>query len=151
MSKKKKKDYDQRRLTASFVEGLFISGPLMHFGYNYFENLIPIHGSRRNQNIAAIAHVLADSIILDSIFVATKIFTTGVLEGHSVIEDIVPQFQNDYIDTMKTSWLTSTGLLPLEFACFRLLPTSLRPLSMDMTSVVWDGVISYKAHEARHS
>eukprot|EP01083_Nonionella_stella_P118371 353362_1 len=80
----KTKSYDMRRSLACLIEGICITGPLMHFGYGYFEKLIPIQqqsGIGKTSNVAAIAHVLADSIILDSIFVATKISITGILEG----------------------------------------------------------------------
>ena len=145
-----RKKYDTRRLGACFAEGLFISGPLMHFGYDYFERIIPVQSSLgRHSNVAAITHVLADCVFLDSVFVATKILTTGLLEGHSLRNVIIPEFQNDYRNTMMASWVTSTGLFPLEFICFRYLPISLRTLSMNMTSILWDGVVSYKAHESR--
>ena len=146
------KGYDKRRLWACFTEGMFIAGPLMHFGYSWFESILPIHNgisSSQGSNIAAATQVIADSIILDSIFVATKILSTGILEGLSFHNDIIPQFQNEYWDTMKASWVTSIGLFPVEFACFRYLPLSLRTFSMSITSIIWDSVVSHKAHESR--
>ena len=142
--------YDRRRLWASLAGGVFVDGPLMHFGYNYFESVIPIQNSMgKSSNRAAILHLLADCVILDSIFVASSFLTTGLLEGHSFQKDIVPQFKNDYLSTMKASWVTSSGLSPLEFACFRFLPVSLRAFAMSMTSIIWDSVISHNVHESR--
>jgi hypothetical protein len=141
---------DKRRSCACFVEGFLIAGPLMHFGYNVFESILPIqNGSNAERSLAAALHAIADIVFLDTVFVATKMLSTGLLEGHSFENDIVPQFNNDYWSTVRASWVTSTGLFPLEFACFRFVPISLRSFSMSMTSIVWDCVVSLKSHEAR--
>jgi hypothetical protein len=138
-------NYDLRRGIAIMGDGLFISGPLMHWGYGLFEKILPVHS-----NLAAITHVIADSLILDTVFVATTLVGTGLMEGLNFHQEIVPQLKNDYIPSMKASCATSVGLAPLEFVCFRYLPVSLRTLAINGVDVVWSGVISFMTHRSRH-
>jgi hypothetical protein len=138
--------YDARRGLAILVDGMLISGPIMHFGYNLFEQIVPIAQGR---SLAAMIHVVADSIVLDSIFVGTAMVGTGLMEGYRFRKDIVPQLKRDYANTLKASWCTSATLLPLEFVCFRFLPVTLRTLAMNLTDVIWGGVVSFMAHRSR--
>ena len=143
--------YDLRRGASLFVDGILFTGPLLHWGYDFFEKVIPVGNgsSRKGGSLAAILHVLGDALILDPVFVATAFTTSGLLEGQSFRDDIIPQFQNDYKKTIRMSWTMSTGLMPLEFICFRYLPLSYRVLSINLTSILWDGAISFSAHKAR--
>lgn len=137
--------YDSRRGLSILTGGLFVSGPLMHLGYNLFEHILPVHGS-----LAALTHLVADMLILDSLFVATAFINTGIMEGYDLRRHIIPQFQRDYADTLKASWATSIMLMPLGFLCFRFLPVTLRTVAMNLTDVVWDAIISFMTHRNRH-
>jgi hypothetical protein len=99
-------------------------------------------------HVAAFIHVLADILILDSTFVALTILLTGVLEGipYPILMD---QFRNDYIGTLRASWITSMILFPLQFCMFRFLPLRLRVLAVNFLDVIWDAVLSFNAHRSR--
>jgi hypothetical protein len=140
--------YSLRRGLSILTDGLFISGPLMHFGYNFFESIMPINVGGGSSSLAAMAHVLADSVLLDSIFVASTFIVTGVMEGYTY-KQLVPQLRSDYVPTLKASWATSLFLLPFEFACFRYLPLTFRVMSVNFLDVVWDAVVSFMAHRSR--
>lgn len=140
--------YDLRRGLAILVDGLIISGPLMHWGYNFFEHVLPISGAQ-NRGMAAMAHVVADSVFLDAIFVGTAFVMTGLMEGYRLRRDIWPQIRTDYGPTLRASWATSLILMPLEFVCFRFLPVSFRTLAMNLTDIIWDTVVSFMAHRSR--
>lgn len=136
--------YNLRRGLSLLADGVFISGPLMHFGYNLFESILPAGTS----SLAALSHVVADSILLDSFFVANAFVVTGIAEGYTP-KDLIPQFQADYIPTLKASFATTVSLLPLSFACFRYLPVSFRVLAVNFVDVVWNAVISFMTHRSR--
>lgn len=136
--------YDRRRGFSILIDGLIISGPLMHLAYELFENVMPSSSS----SWAAMSHVLADSILLDSIFVATTFVVTGLMEGYTH-KQLIPQMKKDYKSTLMASWVTSIGLLPLEFVCFRYLPVPLRVLAVNCIDVIWDTVVSFFAHRNR--
>ena len=139
--------YDMRRGLAILVDGMFISGPIMHWGYDCMERILPISQGR---SLAALIHVIADSLVLDSIFVGTAIVGTGLMEGYRFRRDIVPQLKRDYANALKAGWATSATLMPLEFVCFRFLPVTLRTVAMNLTDVIWNGIISFMAHRGRH-
>jgi protein Mpv17 len=140
--------YHLRIGLAILVDGLIISGPLMHWGYNFFEYVLPISGAQHRW-VAALAHVVADSVFLDAIFVGTAFIVTGLMEGYRLRRDIWPQFRTDYGPTLRASWATSLILMPLEFVCFRFLPVSFRTLAMNLTDIIWDTVVSFMAHRSR--
>jgi len=135
-----------RRTFALFVDGLF-SGPVMHFAYEFFEMIIPTSGNV--SSFAAISHCIADSIFLDSFFVATSFFYTGLVEGLSVRRDIIPQLRKDYIPAVKAGFLSSIGLMPLEFLIFRFLPLSIRSFAVNFLDIIWCAVISFMTHRSR--
>lgn len=145
-------NYHSRRGLSILADGMLVSGPLMHLGYNLFETIIPVahHSSSLASSLAALSHVLADSIILDSIFIASTFIMTGIFEGCSIRKELIPQFRVDYLPSLKASWLTSMALLPIEFVCFRCLPLSFRVLAVNFIDVVWDAVISFMAHRNRN-
>jgi hypothetical protein len=140
--------YSSRRGLSILTDGIFISGPLMHFGYNLFEHIMPIAVGGGSSSLAAMTHVLADSVLLDSIFVASTFIVTGVMEGYTY-KQLAHQLRSDYVPTLKASWATSLFLLPFEFACFRYLPLTFRVMSVNFLDVVWDAVVSFMAHRSR--
>lgn len=153
--------YDIRRGMSTLMDGLFISGPLMHIGYDWFESIFPINTSHAATSssssggggdttgwFAAILHVIADSVLLDSFFVASKFFTTGLMEGITV-HDLLRQFYSTYIPSLQASWITSILLCPIQLSCFCYLPLSFRVLSVNIIDVVWDAVLSFMTHRNR--
>jgi hypothetical protein len=143
--------YHRRRGMSVLCNGALLTGPLMHFGYELFETVLPIAGATASataSSLAAIAHVLADSVLLDSVFVATSFLTTGAMEGIR-IRELIPQFKKHYLNSLKASWATNILLLPIQYSCFRYLPVDFRVLSVNFIDIMWDGVISFMAHRSR--
>ena len=146
--------YSVRRGLAVFVDGL-LSGPLMHMGYATMERLVPTTTNNSTaptsslaSNTAAMVHVLLDTVLLDSFFVGTTMFLTGLLEGVP-LGRLASQVRADYGATIRASWMTSILLCPLQFACFRYLPLRLRVLAVNCIDVVWDAVLSFYTHRSR--
>lgn len=139
--------YDFRRGLARFLECLLISSPLMHYGYDLFESIMPVVGGAGiYRSLAALSHVLADCIFLDGIFVGTAILATGLMEGHSLRKHVLPNLRNVYFPTLKASIMTSGALVPLQFLSFRFLPVQLRVLSVNAVDLIWTGVVSFVSH-----
>jgi hypothetical protein len=139
--------YDRRRGLSIVGGSILVTGPLLHLAYNLLEDLIPVAGGGAAASMAALTQVLINDFFLDAIFVATTFVTTGVAEGYS--RQIIPQLRNDYVATVKASWATSLGLMPLEFVCFRFLPLSFRVLGMNFIDIFWEALISYMVHRRR--
>ena len=144
--------YDVRRGLSAMASAIIFTGPILHYSYDLFERLLPVSKMPKGfRTLASSAHVMADALLLDSVFVALNMLVTGVLEGYKLREDIIPQFQADYMGTLKTSWGMSAIIAPYQLVCFRFLPASLRVLGVNFSDVAWDGVVSYKNHMARGS
>ncbi|KAL3790593.1 hypothetical protein HJC23_008799 [Cyclotella cryptica] len=144
--------YNIRRGIARFLECLLISSPLMHYGYDLFERIVPTTSSAASglsASLAAISHVVADSVFLDGIFVMTGIIATGLLEGHP-LRKVLPNLRNVYVPTLKASVVTSSALMPLQFLSFRFLPVQLRVLSVNAVDLIWTGVVSFVSHSDSH-
>ena len=144
------KNYDRRRGLSKFADSLLITGPLLHFAYDWLENLIPIAsvmGSPLSASLAAFSQVLIDDFVFDAIFVAIMFISTGIGEGYT--KQLIPQFKKDFVPAVKTSWKTSIFLMPLEFCLFRFLPLSLRVLGMNIIDIIWEAMVSYMIHRRR--
>jgi hypothetical protein len=140
--------YDVRRGMARFLECLLVSSPLMHVGYELFERVMPVvsSGPKIYRNLAALSHVVADSVFLDGIFVCTGIVATGLLEGRSLRRHVLPNLRNVYLPTLRASVVTSSALMPLQFLSFRFLPIQLRVLSVNAVDLIWTAVVSFVSH-----
>ena len=143
------KNYDLRRGMSFFGENIFISGPLLHFAYNFMEDILPTTVGGRSAVLAAMGHALLDNFVLDTIFLAIMFVTTGIAEGYA--NEIIPQFKQDFVPTLKTGWLTGLCLLPVQFLPFRFFPLSLRVLGVNIIDVFWEAYISYMVHRRRRA
>jgi hypothetical protein len=112
------------------------------------EQFLPVSGP--SASLAALAQVLINDFVLDSAFVAILFLTTGAAEGYTR-KQVLSQFRNDYFKTVRTGWATSIMLIPLEVACFRLLPLHFRVLGMNIIDIFWEATISYNVHKNRKS
>ncbi|VEU35359.1 unnamed protein product [Pseudo-nitzschia multistriata] len=141
------KDYDRRRGISILGENMLISGPLLHFSYNFMEQLIPTNGGGKSAFLAALSHSLIDNFILDTIFLAIMFVTTGIAEGY--VQEIIPQFKKDFFPTLRTGWIAGICLLPVQFLIFRFLPLSLRVLGVNIIDMFWGAYVSYMVHRRR--
>ncbi len=145
-----RKRFDRRRAWTNVVDGMFVTGPMLHFSYNFLESLLPVSGaaSGLGASIAALTQVLIDDFILDGIFVGIMFITTGLGEGCK-LRDIFQQIRKDYVGAVRMSWATSILVMPLEFMLFRFFPLSVRVLGMNFIDIIWEGMVSYLVHKRR--
>lgn len=151
-------NYDRRRGLTNFADSALVCGPLLHYGYSWLEDAIPVVNPCRtaaasswcawSASHAAAAHVLIDDFVFDAIFIAIMFISTGLGEGYS-IHQILLQLQREYVPAVKTMWKAGFFLMPLEFCLFRFLPLSLRVLGMNFVEIIWDSLVSYMIHKHR--
>jgi len=133
---------DLRRQLFSAGESIFISGPMMHYAFETFEALLPIEGSEGfARTLTSIAHVAADTFMMDAFYIASMFVTSCAVEGD--FQSLLPRMKVDFIPTLKATWITSGTLAPLEVLIFQYLPLSLRCLALNFTDVIWTVVTSY--------
>mmetsp|Transcript_27608 Transcript_27608/g.66364 ORF Transcript_27608/g.66364 Transcript_27608/m.66364 type:complete len:303 (+) Transcript_27608:277-1185(+) len=186
--------YTFRRGLALFIDGLVLSGPLLHYCFDLMERWIPtstgeISGDdtsslspssswpgTSDEIIATCLQVLINDIIIDSIYIILSFVFTSIFEGDYKINDIRrtttmtskssatttvtkqlktttknlwTALRQDIFPSIKASWFTSLGLIPVEFVCFRCLHVSLRVLAMNFIDLVWGAIISFVSHRSK--
>lgn len=151
------KGYDLRRGLSLFADGLFLSGPLLHYCFEWMEDAWPTtsEGGDNNDGIvglsrpmATLCHVFVNDYIIDSVYIGLSFVFTGVVEGYSLGE-VAEIFRKDYRATVRASWLTSLGLIPVEIMCFGYLSLSFRVLAMNFVDLLWGAIVSFYSHRSR--
>ncbi|KAL7527864.1 hypothetical protein ACHAXR_002171 [Thalassiosira sp. AJA248-18] len=164
---------DKRRMMALFIDGMVITGPLLHYVYEFYERVLPTHDNSNNstndnhhqssaassaeanrQNnrflIPALIHVLFDNFIMVSVYIAVLMVTTGLLEGRHYA--FIPhELKHNLVPAILVSWRVSImGFVPMQLLAFHYLPMKLRVLAVNVLDVIWVTVMSYVTHRNRH-
>ena len=157
---------DRRRSFGVSFEGALVSGPIMHFAYDFLEGIVPIHeedgfmmeNDEKQTNIrdkkgaitkwtAAVFHVTVDNFILGPLFVVTMMITTAIIEER--YKTMWKEFAVDFRPALIASLISSLSFVPMQLFAFRLLPVKFRLLYMNFQDVIWNAVVSYMAHKSR--
>ena len=139
-----------RSLTIA-AEGLLISGPLLHLAYNWMDEHIDLEKvfgeSDASKWMRCALQVTFDMLIMDSIFVATLMVTSAILQGR--YNSVRHELRFDYLPAVRVSWLSSFSMTPLQFLNFAYIPVQFRVLITNLEDVVWNAAVSYMAHKSR--
>eukprot|EP00545_Synedropsis_sp_CCMP1620_P005840 CAMPEP_0119015788 /NCGR_PEP_ID=MMETSP1176-20130426/11628_1 /TAXON_ID=265551 /ORGANISM="Synedropsis recta cf, Strain CCMP1620" /LENGTH=236 /DNA_ID=CAMNT_0006969109 /DNA_START=210 /DNA_END=920 /DNA_ORIENTATION=+ len=142
--------YDLYRALSVSLEGLLVSGPLMHYFYEFLESVIPVESadtSNLEKWLIVIFQVLLDCLLMNFIYVATLMITTAILEGR--IRQITAELKLEYWNGVKISWASSLCFAPMQCFLFRYIPVVYRVLAMNLQDIVWNASVSYVAHRSR--
>ena len=146
-SNQKEKAYDLRRGLSLFCDGLLLSGPLLHYCFEWMEEIWPTGGDEVIV-LATLCHVFVNDYIIDSIYIGLSFVFTGVIEGYT-LGQVAEIFRKDYGATVRASWMTSLGLIPVEIWCFGYLSLSFRVLAMNFVDLLWGAIVSFYSHRSR--
>jgi len=154
----KNQGYDVRRGVSLLVDGFVLSGPLMHYCYEWMEEHWPTTseggldedevGGLLERPLTTLFHVFVNDYFLDTTYIALSFVFTGVVEGYSS-KEICRIIRKDFWGTVRASWLTSFGLIPVEIVCFGYLSLSFRVLAMNFVDLLWGAIISFYSHKSR--
>lgn len=131
--------WEYRRSLGCFVDGVFITGPLLHWTYDFLEHIIPSIGGSA---WATLAQVMIDEFICDPIDVGLYLIATSIVEGKNVME----RLREKYWITLIEGMATSLALCPIQFISFRYLPVETRVLVVNLCDLIWMSIVSYIAH-----
>lgn len=137
---------DWRRSATLAAESLFVSGPLLHYGYGWMDSLFD---EATTSWISSLCQVLIDIFIMDSFFTGTLMVVSALLQGQT-LRSIVHELRTDYPAAVVAAWASSLSMSPLQFCNFLFIPVKLRVLVTNMQDVIWNAVVSYMAHRNRH-
>jgi hypothetical protein len=161
----------RRRLLGIAFECSAVSGPIMHYAYDFLESIVPIQDvdddddekqTLENANVynggksissmkkwaAALFHVLSDTFLLGPIYVLSMMATSSLFEGR--MNTFKADLALDFFPTFKASIYSSLGFLPMQVFAFRMLPSQFRLLYMNLQDIIWNAVVSFMAHKSRH-
>mmetsp|Transcript_23698 Transcript_23698/g.68117 ORF Transcript_23698/g.68117 Transcript_23698/m.68117 type:complete len:264 (-) Transcript_23698:112-903(-) len=142
-------NFDVRRGMSMAADGLFLSGPLLHYAFEVMERALPTEEEDAGLfSMATMWHVLANDYIVDTIYLFFSFIFVAVAEG--LAQDLPQLIRKDMVAIWKTSWRTSVMLMPVEYLCFSRLPLQLRVLSMNCVDILWGAIISFVTHHRRH-
>lgn len=138
--------YDKRRGFALYIDGIVLSGPLLHYAFGLMEECFPTD-EEDGSFVASLIHVFITDYFIDSIYLALSFALVALLEGHA--SDLGRIYKCDFWTTIKASWCASFSLVPIEFICFQYLSVGYRVLGMNMIDIIWQAVVSFFAHRSR--
>ncbi|CAM9600541.1 unnamed protein product [Phaeothamnion confervicola] len=137
---------DRRRSLAVMIDGVFLTGPGLHFLYGLLEATIPTSGGRLPAALPAMLHVLFDTFVFDPMFVCSFFCMTGVLERRPLLGDVVPQLQREYWAALRGSWGVSIVFWPIQYWTFRYMPLQFRVMVVNLCDVCWTATLSFFSH-----
>jgi Mpv17 / PMP22 family len=144
---------DIYRASTLAAEGMFISGPLLHFAYNWMDEYVStIYGPDATvlqRTIETLIQVAIDIFVFDSVFTLTLLLTSAVLQRRTC-QQIITELRTELVPAVYVSWLSAGGMAPLQFLNFGIVPVQFRVLVTNFQDVIWSATVSYMAHRSRH-
>ncbi|XVF07055.1 hypothetical protein REPUB_Repub06bG0104200 [Reevesia pubescens] len=128
---------DVKRTFVFTLTGLVLVGPTLHFWYLYLSNLIKLPGAS-----GAFLRLLLDQFLFAPIFIGVFFSTLVTLEGRP--SQVVPKLQQEWVSAVVANWQL---WIPFQFLNFRFVPQQFQVLAANFIAVVWNVILSFKAHK----
>lgn len=143
---------DIHRACTLAAEGMFISGPLLHYAYDWMDTHVSFYGpdaTLLQRTIETLIQVAIDIFVFDSVFTLTLMLTSAVLQRRTC-QQIITELRTELIPAIYVSWLSAGGMAPLQFLNFGIVPVQFRVLVTNFQDIIWSASVSYMAHRSRH-
>ncbi|KAG8388484.1 hypothetical protein BUALT_Bualt02G0130500 [Buddleja alternifolia] len=119
------------------VLGLVLVGPTLHFWYLGLSRLVTTPGAS-----GAFLRLLLDQFIFAPIFIGFFLSTLVTLEGNP--SHVIPKLKQEWFSSVLANWQL---WIPFQFLNFRFVPQQFQVLAANFIAVVWNVILSYKAHK----
>jgi len=127
------------------AEGLLVSGPILHFAYDYMDR---ISLDVQSEYASAGLQTAIDIFVLDSLFTATFMISSALLDGKSVSQ-ILADLRVGYLQAARAALISSLMMLPLQFLNFGYCPLRFRVLATNCQDMVWTAAVSFSTYKQR--
>ncbi|CAN0089459.1 unnamed protein product [Ascophyllum nodosum] len=124
-------------MMATPIDGVAVTGPMLHVIYALMEYFIPTTGAGF---LPAAAHLALDFLVLDPFFCLANVAPSG-----QPSRTHFPRIR-EFWPAVQATWVVSF-FSPIQFLSFRYLPLELRVLPVDLCDIVWTSVMSYISHK----
>lgn len=126
----------KRTLLFTFL-GLVLVGPTLHFWYLYLSRLVTTPGVA-----GTLMRLVLDQFLFAPIFVGVFLSSLVTLEGRS--SQVIPKLQQEWFSSVLANWQL---WIPFQFFNFRFVPQQFQVLAANFIALVWNVILSYKAHK----
>lgn len=117
--------------------GLVLVGPTLHFWYLYLSRLVTTPGVT-----GTLIRLVLDQFLFAPTFVAVFLSSLVTLEGRS--SEVIPKLQQEWFSSVLANWQL---WIPFQFFNFRFVPQQFQVLAANFIALVWNVILSYKAHK----
>ncbi|KAL3655433.1 hypothetical protein CASFOL_001219 [Castilleja foliolosa] len=128
---------DLKRTFIFTLLGLVLVGPTLHFWYLSLSKLVPTPGAS-----GAIFRLLLDQFLFAPTFIGIFLSTLVTLEGRP--SDVIPKLRQEWFSSVLANWQL---WIPFQFFNFRFVPQQFQVLAANFIALVWNVILSYKAHK----
>ncbi|CAM8880364.1 unnamed protein product [Rhodiola kirilowii] len=126
----------KRTFVFSFL-GMALVGPTLHFWYLYLSKLVTVPGVP-----GTLLRLLLDQFVFAPTFIGVFITALVTLEGGP--SHVIPKLQQEWWSSVIANWQL---WIPFQFFNFRFVPQQFQVLAANFVSLVWNVILSYKAHK----
>ncbi|KAF9664514.1 hypothetical protein SADUNF_Sadunf16G0026700 [Salix dunnii] len=128
---------DLKRTVMFTLLGLVLVGPTLHFWYFYLSKLVTVPGAS-----GALLRLLVDQFVFSPIFIGVFLSTLVTLEGRP--SQVIPKLQQEWFSAVLANWQL---WIPFQFLNFRFVPQQFQVLAANVIALVWNVILSFKAHK----
>ncbi|CAH9100176.1 unnamed protein product [Cuscuta epithymum] len=132
-----KQSFDGMRTFRFTFLGLVLVGPSLHIWYLYLSRLVTTTGAS-----GAFLRLLLDQLIFAPFFIGVFLSTLATLEGQP--SHVIPKLQQVWSSAVLANWQL---WIPFQFFNFRFVPQQFQVLAANFISLIWNMILSYKAHK----
>ncbi|KZV57309.1 protein sym-1 [Dorcoceras hygrometricum] len=126
----------KRTFLFSFL-GLVLVGPTLHFWYLFLSKLITAPGAS-----GAFLRLLLDQLLFSPIFIGTFLAALVSFEGRLSL--VIPKLRQEWFSSVLANWQL---WIPFQFLNFRFVPQQFQVLAANFIALIWNVILSYKAHQ----
>ncbi|GJX83425.1 protein SYM-1 [Tanacetum coccineum] len=133
----KKPSPDIKRVSIFTFLGMALVGPTLHFWYLYLSKLVTMTGAS-----GALLRLVIDQFIFAPVFIGVFLSTLVTLEGSP--SQVLPKLKQEWLSSVIANWQL---WIPFQFLNFRFVPQQFQVLASNVIALVWNVILSYKAHK----
>ncbi|CAN4085389.1 unnamed protein product [Withania somnifera] len=128
---------DVKRTFLFTLLGMVLVGPTLHFWYLYLSRLVTTPGIA-----GTLMRLVLDQFLFAPIFVGVFLSSLVALEGRS--SQVIPKLKQEWFSSVLANWQL---WIPFQFFNFRFVPQQFQVLAANLIALVWNVILSYKAHK----
>ncbi|KAH9607742.1 hypothetical protein KSS87_008969 [Heliosperma pusillum] len=116
---------------------IFVHRCLHSCRYLFISKLVTMPGAS-----GAFLRLILDQLFFAPIFVGVFLSASMTLEGRSSL--VVPKLQQEWFSSVLANWQL---WIPFQFLNFRFVPQQFQVLASNFVALVWNVILSFKAHK----